>query len=625
VKEKIVDPERGIYLDEELWNSQIRSAFSIAIEVMPLPPVFKGPKNEVDLKIKEWFEKVSINLPSRLKDRYNRFLDLAGEGSYPLNPGHLYGFCFELLGALIDYESKKFGYYEEGVGTKCHLCGIRNVLRGPVKDVDNYREVRKAEKIFWKNMFDKFGKELKIKEGERLCSICTIKRFYRDMIEERWNVGKQTLSVSTIATNLWREKIKGNIKDEKTFNLISKFFGTLRKIEDKLGIDLHYDKSDPMGTIDGEFFYEETYTIDNFVEMFGESLREKLEENWKLLEEVRSSLRDLYKKFGKPPKYYAILMMDGDEMGGKLTGETLKEFKAYVHDEFLKDIQDDKNNGLKSLFDERRVLSATVHTLISKGLKNFSVYKVREIIEKYHGELLYSGGDDVLALLPAANAVRAALEIRSVFSKPWDDGYILLGEDSTMSGGVVFSHYKSYPLYAAINVVRECEHNAKEDYDRAALCLAYIKGGQMIKAGGKWDVFMNLLDVCEYIKGREEDYLGVKISISISPRFVYDVIDILVHTYLDSENVKMTKKDIQVAKFALKYELQRHTMIRQLSKGKKLSRKDIEKRKDELIDHILEEIMNCVDFYEKCKYVRIPLLEVFTIIRILTDEGVFGR
>ena len=57
-----------------------------------------------------------------------------------------------------------------------------------------------------------------------------------------------------------------------------------------------------------------------------------------------------------------------------------------------------------------------MHAAISEALTNFAVHVAPRIVEKHWGTLIYCGGDDLLALLPAGTALACAHELRLAFS-----------------------------------------------------------------------------------------------------------------------------------------------------------------------------------------------------------------
>jgi CRISPR-associated protein Cmr2 len=152
--------------------------------------------------------------------------------------------------------------------------------------------------------------------------------------------------------------------------------------------------------------------------------------------------------------YLAVLHMDGDQMGKQLS-----ELK-----------------------------SPESHQEFSKKLDGFAK-EARNIVKNHGGEtgvLVYAGGDDVLALLPLQNALRCALELHDQFTA-------LTG--CKASAGIAITP-ANLPLDRALELSREAEETAKEQYGRNAVVVTEAHGtGQLRDAGGKWDIIKFILEL----------------------------------------------------------------------------------------------------------------------------------
>ncbi|MDE3840932.1 type III-B CRISPR-associated protein Cas10/Cmr2 [Bacillus methanolicus] len=154
--------------------------------------------------------------------------------------------------------------------------------------------------------------------------------------------------------------------------------------------------------------------------------------------------------------YYAILMMDGDNMGQWFSGENKKDFSS-----------------------------------VSERLAHFSQQVVPKIVEQdYNGRLVYAGGDDVLAFVPVDEALHVAQALRFAFSQP-EQG---LGEKATASIGLVIGHKKT-PLQSLLNIVRQLEKKAKgyenpqSKVKKNALALAvHTRSGEISEAIMPWEI-----------------------------------------------------------------------------------------------------------------------------------------
>lgn len=132
---------------------------------------------------------------------------------------------------------------------------------------------------------------------------------------------------------------------------------------------------------------------------------------------AKANLKKLTEAFGgQPSKYFAVLALDGDQIGKWLSGEktpliekVITEKAAQYFREQVKAV--DAETWLKS----NRPLSPSYHLQFSEALANFGLYCAQRIVEFHHGQLISSGGDDVLAMLPADEAIACAQGLRLAF------------------------------------------------------------------------------------------------------------------------------------------------------------------------------------------------------------------
>ncbi|MCR4413895.1 MAG: type III-B CRISPR-associated protein Cas10/Cmr2, partial [Thermoguttaceae bacterium] len=178
-----------------------------------------------------------------------------------------------------------------------------------------------------------------------------------------------------------------------------------------------------------------------------------------------------------PPTYYAVLMMDGDHMGGWLRGDNSPKVREILHPK-LRDYFGRLPNAASAL-EAKRPVGPALHAAISEALANFALYFVPEIVERHKGRLIYAGGDDVLAILPTRTALACAKELRETFrmeSKSPVDGkpeLLLMGSRATVSAGLAIVHYKA-DLRFALRQARDAEKAAKKA-GRDALQIAVCR------------------------------------------------------------------------------------------------------------------------------------------------------
>lgn len=157
------------------------------------------------------------------------------------------------------------------------------------------------------------------------------------------------------------------------------------------------------------------------------------------LRAARKALAEFLKTIDLPTPlpYYAILVADGDRMGHAI--ERQKTFEK--------------------------------HQDLSQVLDRFA-RKAQEIVETDHGgELVYSGGDDVLAFVPLHRAVDCARSLAETFRKclskfPVDPE----NHSPTLSAGIGISHFMD-PLRSALNLARKAEALAKEKRSSLAVIV----------------------------------------------------------------------------------------------------------------------------------------------------------
>ncbi len=171
--------------------------------------------------------------------------------------------------------------------------------------------------------------------------------------------------------------------------------------------------------------------------------------------------------------YLAVLHMDGDSMGKHLS--TLK--------------------------------SREEHTAFSAKLTQFATQIVPKIIKEHGGAgglLVYSGGDDVLALLPLKHALKCAHELYKAFRA-------LTG--LTASAGIAITPH-DLPLDNALEMARKAEETAKDNYGRDAVVFTEAHGtGQMRSAGANWQVVQFLQRLQElFEQGKISSKLGYELQ-----------------------------------------------------------------------------------------------------------------
>jgi CRISPR-associated protein Cmr2 len=188
------------------------------------------------------------------------------------------------------------------------------------------------------------------------------------------------------------------------------------------------------GYADGSLLFESRLT-----EYFGNAIPD----------EVQRAFKGFFKTAGIGPvsPYYTLLMGDGDGIGAMIS----------------------------------KLEEPSEHRQFSQTLARFAG-KAQKIITDHQGAAVYTGGDDVLALLPLHTALQCAAELAAAFRQMMKtEGY-----EVTFSVGIAIGHHLE-PLEDALELVRKAEKEAKSVPGKNALAIIEAKRSgaeRMIK--GQW-------------------------------------------------------------------------------------------------------------------------------------------
>ncbi len=210
--------------------------------------------------------------------------------------------------------------------------------------------------------------------------------------------------------------------------------------------------------------------------------------------------------------YVAVIALDGDEMGKWVNGAKAPKLTKQVA-AAAKEYLEDRKELIPG--DLPRALTPSYHMQFSEALANFATYLTDNIVSHYGGQLVYSGGDDVLAILPGDHALNCARALRAAFkgeasALPEEQrnyklastqaGFVLAdgkyplivpGPEAEVSVGIAFAHYQ-HPLQAIVREAQKAEKRAKgkpdkNGYNRAAFAVSLLKrGGETVHWGAKW-------------------------------------------------------------------------------------------------------------------------------------------
>jgi CRISPR-associated protein Cmr2 len=409
-------------------------------------------------------------------------------------------------------------------GRKCSLCGERNVLifYSSDEDADKIHKKTGLKKRFIDpdavNLYNRISMKY-MTDGEGLCAICFTKRFADTYFEKEYE--SDYPSTAEIAAMCWLENVPEN--DKKDYKTLFKNFNE----------QLYFDEN----------------LNDKYLKKYD------LSKNEESLSEAKNTLNNFYNSYGIPSKYYALIMLDGDNMGMWLSGD------------FLKD--KDKTNLRK------------FHEAMSEKLGKYA-NEVSKIIKEPCGKLVYAGGDDALAFVNLEHLLYVLYDLRREFPKFEELGFdIENNHNSSASAGIVIAHYKT-PLSEVLKWARKMEKEAKENGKRDAFAIAVLKhSGEINKSVWKWKYnTVNPLEVMKEIQEMiSKDELSNKFIKNLNIEFLR----------LMDENGKWNEKK------PIKTEIERLT-IRSCQKKKDETENDFEKRKNEIKKSLVQELNQL--FYE---------------------------
>jgi len=357
--------------------------------------------------------------------------------------GRSYKDAYEEASRVLDgvKRTRCFEAVEED-GLKDTLSGRRSALRTAAHDARSY----------WRLLSEKESSAKLRPEGrEKLDAIGAVKRFCRI-------ANRPFPSTSTIASYEFLELARATLSEYRSTveELLQRHIYKVRPTDDEWPYD-------------GDLLYTDTLKANRLEASYGVANVDKD----KLLI-ARAKLSEIYRNLNsRPSPYYAVIVLDGDRMGERISSllATADPMKA--------------------------------HSKFSDQLAEFAD-SVPDIIEK-RDWLVYNGGDDVLMFCPLSKAVLLAQKLAEAFQK-------ITG--ATASAGIAIAHHL-YPLDAVLNAARRAESEAKHLRGRNAVCIHVLKrGGEEVHLGSKW----------EDIKGRFDTFITHFRSGNVSSRLAYNVL-----------------------------------------------------------------------------------------------------
>lgn len=338
---------------------------------------------------------------------------------------------------------------------------------------------------FWSTL--RKDKEVDLREKEYLCAVAYVKRRFVHVFESLkidmgnwaahgWTIPKNVPSVDYMAAAPWLAQLLKKAKNNPELSQLMWSFHDsavkLTKETSEIRTWGHPESQSNIKCVRDVDVHKKWHALDGRV--FFDSMLENLRlwdkgPNATKAEDAKALLKQLKvlrKKAALEPvsPFYAILMMDGDDLGKQMSDVDKQEY-------------------------------------ITKGLSDFT-NKVEGIVDKHSGFLVYAGGDDVLAILPLEYAMDCAVELRTAYDavfreinkearkKQPEDKQVWI--QTSISAAIEYAHIKT-PLGKVLGDSHKLLDNiAKDQHGRDSIaCRVWKPGGLQMEWGMPWDKALN--------------------------------------------------------------------------------------------------------------------------------------
>ena len=566
---------------DEIWRRQVEASDwpEIYWTVLPWPDVDQYPSRLDEAKAAIGLDETYLGSPSPFRSTFDVYANAWPSG---VNSGTVYGRLHSLSEKGFDarkglrhfvHSSLAIGHFQTTGedGEKCTVSGVRSALR------PNNALRREDVRRYWQGVSQDLRQknryhEVKPDGSERLSAIVAVKRFaQRDYLEQAIGLQGGFPSTSQVAAAPFKAALFEQLSSTDLQAALSKHLNGLRNIgiptlsKEAAQLSLPFltriyqrlptalrSLAWELLLYDADVLYPTTFTKRRLEQDFGLSQITEQQAN-ELAESCRrliQAARDV--SIDPPASYYAVLMIDGDKMGAWLAGEGLPKFEDAFHSEARQQFRrlPDYGTVWAPILNQPRPISPSLHDSISAALANFALRCARQVVEiRYPGRVVYAGGDDLLALLPADCALVAARELRALYSgeaevaldadKNFKDidvkfgdknctGFLELGDEvlltmgptATASVGIAIAHHQA-PLDGVLAAAREAEETAKESYGRNAICVFALKrSGAPLRIGSQWS-YDNVADPIHLFSVMRNHFREDRLS----SKLAYDVVE----------------------------------------------------------------------------------------------------
>ena len=336
-------------------------------------------------------------------------------------------------------------------GVKCNVMDGWQELSGAC------RPNREALDAFWKPLREsKQNLASDLREGETLCAVSFVKRRFARYFEDfcceldgwtahGWKIPTAQPSTYYLATAHWLAQV---IRDN-TEGKISAFYDAALELDTERGewdnelacirkacedFGSNWGAAKNFASLDGRIFFQSV--LDHLLH----------KEEKESAKKAKALLHELTQK--PPPPFYALLLMDGDQLG-KAMGKP----------------------------ENQKPISNTLNAFTSE---------VGAIVQQHSGFLVYAGGDDVFALLPIEDALTCAYALRTHYRACFEKHAPNI--KTSLSGAIEYAHVKLPLAKLLADIHPLLDDIAKEDRGRDAIaCRIWKPGGMAAEWATTWE------------------------------------------------------------------------------------------------------------------------------------------
>lgn len=414
---------------------------------------------------------------------------------------------WDIQWAVVDADTKaEASTLDKLKNWRTHLpapeAGVKCMMMDGLRELSGAESPGRKEKDpegpynFWKTLRE--GKETDLREKEYLCAIAYVKRRFVHSFNESlsipmlgdktwsahgWTIPKNVPSVHYMAAAPWLAQLLTKARqDDDLSRLMWAFHDAAVQLTGG-----HPEWHSNIQCVRDADVYKKWQALDGTV-FFDAMLENKL-----LWAEKADDAKNLLKTLKKlryqaalepVSPFYAILMMDGDDLGKQMSDTEKQPY-------------------------------------ITKGLSDFTK-QVETIVCEHSGFLVYAGGDDVLAILPLEYAMDCAVELRTAYDAVFreinkearkeqpEDKQVWI--QTSISAAIEYAHIKT-PLGKVLGDSHKLLDNiAKDQHGRDSIaCRVWKPGGLQMEWGMPWNKALDddnrvILDVIadQFRAGKDE-------------------------------------------------------------------------------------------------------------------------